>query len=438
MTKIKSSNITQEQLDSVAGYSSRDAAKILNVGKTTVTNARALARANHGKVLPVQTPNKEGKPARNEEGYTEERNGKTGVFGATVFGEQPITYDEILRKFGRDPEAVKIVGTLSEGHWGSDEQGWRHTYKFRTEYVLPEDEISDIDGLAVLKELRECGTGSLEGYVGGPGAFVLCLNDTQFGKSEGGGTQGTLERVYGYIAKAKLRIEELRSIGRDLGTLVVIGGGDIIENCNIFPNQSYHIDMTRRNQIKTSVGTILTLLDTLAPMFEKVVCLVSRGNHGENRINGHKTDAQDNDDCLVFEIAWTATERDTRLQHVKYIIAEDEAGVYTDVAGWRLATTHGDIYAKFVGGATIAKKAQNWFKNMAAGRDPLGLADVLITHHYHHDEMVDWGATLWRQTPAQDGGSEYFRQSSGEYSKPGMLTFVMTPEDRYRDELVLR
>jgi hypothetical protein len=96
------------------------------------------------------------------------------------------------------------------------------------------------------------------------------------------------------------------------------------------------------------------------------------------------------------------------------------------------------VYGKGVAGATNDKKAQAWYKNMAMGRDPLGVADILITHHFHHDKMSDWGACLWRQTPALDGGSEYFRQSSGEYSRSGMLTFVITPEERYGDEKVLR
>lgn len=436
MTKPKTSTITQEELNRVAGLSARDAAEVLRVGKTTITDARQLARENGGRLPFVPAPElRMNAPA---EGYTEQRNGKVGEFGATVFGEQPVDYDDILRKFGRDPEKVKIVGTLSEGHWGNDESGWRHTYKFRTEYVTDEDGV-DIDGFGLLKELQDVSYYSpTSAAVGGDSAFVLSLNDTQFGKLEGGGTPATLARLNRYLRMVVERIDELRDSGRELSTLVIIGGGDIIEGCVIYPNQSFNLDMTRRNQLNTAVGVILSFIDTLAPAFNRVVCLVSRGNHGENRINGNKTDAQDNDDCLVFEIAQTATKRDPDLQHVEYIIADDEAGVWMDVAGWRLATTHGDIYAKNVGGATTGKKAQAWYKNMAAGRDPLGLADVLITHHYHHDEMIDWGACLWRQTPAQDGGSEYYRQSTGEYSLPGMLTFVMTPDERYRDEQVIR
>jgi hypothetical protein len=95
------------------------------------------------------------------------------------------------------------------------------------------------------------------------------------------------------------------------------------------------------------------------------------------------------------------------------------------------------VYAKGVAGATIGKKAQAWFKNMAMKRDPIAQADVLITHHYHHEQTCDWGSTLWKQTRSQDRGSLYFEQSTGEYSVPGMLSWVMTPDTRWQDEMYL-
>lgn len=295
-----------------------------------------------------------------------------------------------------------------------------------------------VDGTAILAQLRAGRTSTWTRPEAGSGTFVLSFNDTQFGKSEGGGTPATLARLDKCIRLAIARIEELRASGRELGTLVIIGGGDIVEGCVIYANQSYSLDLDRRGQINTAVAAILDMIDRLAPMFHDVKLLVARGNHGENRINGNRTTLYDNDDTLVFEMAQIATDRDPALKHVTYVIAQDEAGVCLDTSGWRLGTTHGDVYGKGGVGASIDKKAQNWYKNMSMGRDPIGLADVLITHHYHHDKMSDWGACHWRQTPALDGGSEYFRQSTGEYSVSGMLSFAMYPEARYMDEQVLR
>lgn len=103
---------------------------------------------------------------------------------------------------------------------------------------------------------------------------------------------------------------------------------------------------------------------------------------------------------------------------------------------WTLGTTHGDIFGKFVPGQTKMLKAWNWYKNMAVSRER-HRPDVLVTHHFHHEEKADWGSCLWVQTRALDGGSAYFEQYSGQYSEDGMLTFVMTPDTRYQDEAIL-
>lgn len=374
----------------------------------------------------------------------EKSDGSRSITGYEAIRDRRITLADArnwIRASGDDPEdyilSIKSVAygndMFSNGMWARPK-----VKKVDIEQAI-EGEI-EIDAVGILARFQYSSARKpfVSGVTDGDGAFVLSINDTQLGKNEGGGSVATLERMNKYTLMAEQRIEELRAAGRKLGTLVILGGGDIVEGCTIYPNQSYNLDLDRRGQINASVAMILSIIDHLARGFDRVIVLAARGNHGENRINGNRTTLYDNDDTLVFEMAKLATDRDDQLSHVEYVIAQDEPGVYVDVAGWRLATTHGDVYGKGVAGATQDKKAHAWFKNMAAGRDPLGLADVLITHHFHHDKMSDWGACLWRQTPAQDGGSEYFRQTTGEYSLPGMLTFVMTPDERYRDEAVLR
>ena len=131
-----------------------------------------------------------------------------------------------------------------------------------------------------------------------------------------------------------------------------------------------------------------------------------------------------------------ALDRDQRMQHIEWHIANSEAGMVIEVAGWKLASTHGDVFGRQSGNPET--KAWNWFKGQAAGRDPIGEADVLITHHYHHEQSSDWGACLWLQTPAQDAAlSEYFRQATGKYSLPGVLSGVMTRESRWVEKAIL-
>lgn len=301
----------------------------------------------------------------------------------------------------------------------------------------------DIDPVGILAELRR-GKVCAEPYTitedDEASTFVITINDVQLGQSYNGGSAATIAAFYGYVAAAINRVHELRLIGRKLERLIIICGGDLVEGCVIYANQSFSLDLNRKQQIEGVVSLLLHAIDTLAPLFPAVTVLACKGNHGENRISGKMTTLDDNDDTLTVEMAKLAVSRDPDMQHIDWIIAQEEAAVTADVYGWVLATTHGDVFAKGVSGTTTERKAHAWMKNMAAGRKRFGKiadADVLISHHFHHCEGKDWGDQLWKQTPSQDRGSPGFSQASGTYSEPGMLTAVITPTSRWQDEQIL-
>lgn len=418
--------LTQADLDAVAGMPSRMAAEILGCGKSTVNKARELARQNGGR-LPA------------DDGTT------SAVVTGSAVPQNAEEVEQLLSAMGIDRERHSVSLGFSVFDQGdATKRALRVTTKDKPVDVAEVRE--SIDPIAVLNALRLAS----DGQQGSPlpvvetweeSAFVLSINDIQLGQSYNGGSKATIEQFYRLIAGAKDRIKELHNMGRNFTKLVIIGGGDLVEGCVIYGNQAFSLDMDRKQQVEGVVALLLHALDTLAPMFDRVIVLASKGNHGEHRIDGKYTTLSDNDDTHVWEMAKLALSRDETMQHIEWTIAESEAGVAVRVFDWVLATTHGDIYAKGVQGATIDKKAHNWMKNMALGRERFGLlgqADVLITHHFHHNKMSDWGSCLWRQTPSQDRGSPYFEQATGEYSDPGMLTFVMTESNRYQDEHVVR
>lgn len=337
--------------------------------------------------------------------------------------------DIVLAPYGLTHKDMRVRGATVR-----DEVSGSWVRLVRDDAEQAQDLLEQFDGLEMLNSFnRPAGVMP----AGGDSAFVINLNDWQAGKEEGGGTPALIERVQQSVYNALVRVDELRSIGRELGTLVIIGGGDIIEGCSIYPNQSFSIDRNHSDQIFEAYRLILWVIDQVAPSFENVIVLATKGNHGENRIKGQKTTARDNYDTMIFRQVQVATERDERLSHVRYVICEpDMEYVYTEVCGWVLGTTHGDVFGKFVPGQTKMLKAWEWWKRMATGRQRIHM-DVLITHHFHHEEKADWGGAIWAQTRAQDGGSAYFEQFSGQYSDSGMLSFVMTPDNRYQDEAYL-
>ena len=371
-------------------------------------------------------------------------NGNTGELhtGSLETDLSGMSHEEVLRMFGHDPEKVEIKDVLRERHsqyWSRDldKMLWKHSYAYALVRKNNADVI-DIDPVKLLAELNlksepRHNLSSKEPK----STFVLDWADWQVHKKEGGGAAGFIERFDSALDAAVARIVELRTIGRRLNELVIIGGGDIIEGCTIYPQQSFGIDGNRREQIRTAVSSILTGLHRLAPYFQSVRVVVVPGNHGENRINGYRTELGDNDDLLVFEMAQTALAHDPNMKHVSFEIAEREVSITTEIQGWTYGITHGDVYGKG-SGTGIRNKVFNWFKTMAANRHAVGASDVLVTHHFHHDALEDWGATLWVQNPTMDGGSHYFVEATGHKPKHGMNSWVVTPAERFQDKQVLR
>ena len=411
---------------------SRFVAKELNVSKSLVNNHK------------LECSGISGSQQMEENMQSLEWAGEKGVFntGQLESDLSGMSHDAILKLFGHDPSKVEITGILRERHseyYDRDEgkKLWKHSYAFG---VLKKSATvkDEVDPVALIKELgiksKPKGVNTAKGL---DSTFVLDWADWQVMKAEGGGIKGFVDRFDSAMEAALQRIVDLRSTGRRIDELVIIGGGDMIEGCVIYPNQSYEIVGHRRDQIRLTVATILKRIYTLAPLFEKVRVVAVPGNHGENRIGGSRTTIGDNDDLLVFEMAEVGIKNDPNMKHVKFEIAEKEVSLTTNIRGWVYGITHGDVYGKG-GGTGVRNKVFGWFKTMAANRHAVGSADVLVTHHFHHDALEDWGATLWVQNPTMDGGSHYFVEATGHKPKHGMNSWVVTKADRFQDKQVLR
>jgi hypothetical protein len=264
----------------------------------------------------------------------------------------------------------------------------------------------------------------------GDAALNLAWADWQVGKKQGGGSQVFLERFDFCIEDQVQRAKDLKKLNRSVGQLNVFGIGDLLEGCFIYPNQAFEIDLDRRAQIKIVVACIVHGLERLAPFFSRVNVLAVPGNHGEHRVGGKKVNYTDNDDVLVFEMAAREMSNNPRFAHVNFVIAYGEPTKTMDVNGHIIGISHGQVFGN---GATSEAKASNWFKNMALGRQPVSDADVLWTAHYHHERSANWGHTFWLQSPALDGGSQQYTDYSGQFSLPGMQSFVTTPSQRLND-----
>ena len=314
-----------------------------------------------------------------------------------------------------------------EQKYATTKPAWR--YRF---VIEPDSSVPSVDGIQILNSLAR--KTRSQNRVSGEKTLVLNINDTQAGKDAGGGTEALIERMDHFLTLAEARIADDR---KQLGDLVIMLGGDLIEGCSIYPNQSWQIDLDMRGQIRTMTGILLHSLDRLATKFPTVRVVAVPGNHGENRINGKRNNRHDNMDQLCAEATAMAATRDSKLEHVNFNIAYEEPALTTDIQGHIYALTHGSIYGKGSGGDPTAK-AYNWYKNMAASHHPVGDATVLVGNHYHHEIIRNFGTLLFVQNPAMDGGSPEFADYSGQSAPAGMSSWVVTPESRFTGYEVLR
>lgn len=360
-------------------------------------------------------------PAGWEAGVRFER-GEQTITSGPVPVDGSVVWDEELRRWGFDPAEVEVVEPARVSAWeGQAKGGGTVTLRAFKGQVRRRSIGSAIDVDILCDEIRRHKPAKRQPPTGTT-AFVVCVADWQIGKPDGDGTAGTVRRVLAGIDAVTARIRELRRLGRPLGSLYVVGLGDIIESCDgHYDMQAFGVELNLTEQVRVARRLIVKALTTWAPLFEQVVVPVVPGNHGENRRGGKAfTDFADNHDVAVFEQAAAVLEANPDTYgHVSFVFPTgQDLTVTLDIAGTVTALAHGH---QFRGGS----KAQAWWASQAHGMQPPGDATLLLSGHYHHLRVEQSGAKTWLQAPALDGGSTWWVNQTGQESPPGILTMTV-------------
>ena len=354
-----------------------------------------------------------------------------GTGTVTAVSERPEPdWDVLLRSWGFDPDRFHVDPDLGvqvrtwEAAIGNGEtkQFWYHRATVKAGRAR---DRADLDTL--LAEVRKHRPRARP-QVDTERTLVVALSDWQTGKSEGGGSDALVARVLELADELPRHIRWLTRRGHRPSRLVILGMGDLIENCSDFyPMQEFSgTDLDRRSQITLVRRLLLKLLEQWAPLVPNLLVACVPGNHGENRRNGKAfTTFGDNDDLAVFEQLADICTASPALDHIRFVIPRDELTVTLDIHGRILGVAHGHQART---GTGPHGKIRTWLANQALGQTPVGDADILITGHYHHLQVVDLGPRLWLQCPALDGGSRWFTDTAGAHSTAGTLTFTISEE----------
>ena len=351
-------------------------------------------------------------------------NGNEGT--VTTMGgplDQAADWSAVLKVWGLDPEHFEVVEPILFNVWGNPEGVPNRQWKGK---VIRKTVERGVDLEDIIEEIKKHKPGKPIAFNGST-ALVVGLSDLQMGKGEGGGSAGIVDRFLAGIDEVEARWKELLKTGRPLDRLVVLGLGDLVESCEgHYAMQAFQADLDRREQVKVVRRLIVKALTQWAKFAPRIVVAAVPGNHGENRQGGKAfTTFSDNDDVAVFEqVAEILGANPEAYGHVTFVFPQDELTLTLDVHGTILGLAHGHQARK--GGTTAAAKIRTWWKDQAYGMRKVADATILVTGHYHHLSILTEGTRTHMQAPSLDGGSQWFTETAGVKSAPGLLTFTVS------------
>ena len=350
-------------------------------------------------------------------------------------------WEDELRSRGGDPTRWRPSGPVRFSSWDAQVKGGdvvqMHAYRWN---LVPASSpiVEDVEELVA--RVRKHRKRPPKVKVDQPRALVCCLADWQAGKSEGGGHEALIERVEELKVALPERVRQLKAAGRPIDRLFVVTMGDLVEGCGgsqHYPMQDFSVELDRRQQVKLVRRLLLDLLTDWAGLAPQIVVGAVPGNHGELRVGKRAvTTFEDNDDVAVVEMVSEILQaNDHSYGHVRFAIPDGDMTITLEVVpGQVVGFAHGHQARK---GATPMQKLELWWAGKQRARHPIGDADVLVSAHYHHLQLVQDGPRTWMQCPALDGGSRWFEEAGGSSTRCGTLTFTVDAEG-WADLAVLR
>jgi len=251
------------------------------------------------------------------------------------------------------------------------------------------------------------------------------MADWQLGKKDFG-VENTIKRYDIALQDAVNRIKDLRKLGVDIDEIYMIGLGDLTENCSQFfyDSMPFNVSLSLIEQYALARSMIMKTVDTFLPLADKLTLAGVPGNHGEMSRSSKGqvlTNRLDNSDTMHLQICQEIMNANPeRYKSVSVEIPDGFHQVLT-IKGKTCAWTHGHMAGS---GNNPEAKIENWWKGQMFGHLPSGLAEILITGHYHHLRSKQQGNRTWFQAPSIDKSID-FTERTGLWSHPGVLTFTV-------------
>lgn len=343
-----------------------------------------------------------------------EWDGNAGFLRTEVLNERPKTWDEFILDAGLDPTEVEVVEPVQVRGWDAPQAGgdvvrmhyYRLTLRRRNLRV-------DLDDL--IKAAKTRGRQSrTSGIQTADHAFLVALGDLQLGKMDGDGVEGTVER---FLTKTTEAVARYRRVAKG-SPVYLVHLGDCIEG---FVSQgganSWRTTLTITEQVRLYRRLLIEQVKAFASVAPTLVVAGIPGNHDEANRPLHTY----GDSWAIDSVAAVrdALELAGNYDHVTLHTPErDELTLTLDVCGTVVGMAHGHQWR--------AGQACTWWAKQSHGRQSIGDADLLLSAHLHHLRIEQTGSDkTWMQVPALESGSQWWKNRTGEWGQPGIVTALV-------------
>lgn len=275
-----------------------------------------------------------------------------------------------------------------------------------------------------IEDLLEAVSRRKPGKVSAPSTDVAAIvagYETQWGKIDQGGSGQILANVFASHDASISRFKELKKQGK-VGTVALAIVGDCLENGSISQHGNIaaagRMDLTITEQLRVYRRTLAAMVMDWLDVTEQLTIAIVGGNHDQAERRG--SIERNVRDSWALEGAASVADVMEAAGHgdrISWIMPQpDEVSVTFTIAGTQIGLIHGH---------QTRGKMREYVANHALSRQPFGGSDVIISGHYHTLKVDQIGPkTVHIQTPALEGGSDWYRHATGISSPRGNVMLL--------------